>query len=217
MTSAPPPTSAPDHPSPRECAEPAHEPSGAFVPDRRPNSRPCLWCRRTIALHRGPGRQRLYCRHSCRQRAYERRRGLGVLPPPERLITRAGGPLAHLRGRYHLYEAGGAAFIPGRKLHALRPGGIAEAGDRRATLCGVMRAPNGKPFVPGDHDGVCETCTAIARARPAARPMRPSSDLAAYRAQLDSVAVRLNRAPGGAASAPAELAAALLAELLAAA
>ena len=39
-----------------------------LVGDRR-----CRWCGRTFAIPSGPGRPRLYCRRSCRQRDYEAR------------------------------------------------------------------------------------------------------------------------------------------------
>ena len=173
----------------------------------------CLWCRSGLPRHRGPGRPRLYCTPSCRQRAYERRRGLGVLPPPEQLIASPGGPLSHLPGPWHAYETGASALYPRRKVHALRPAGIAGPGQRRATLCGVQRAPSGRAFVPSSSAAVCQTCSAIARQRPAARPLRPSTDLAAYRAQLDAMAVRLARAGDQAW----DVASGMLFELLAAA
>ena len=62
----------------------------------RPIARQCRWCAESFAVALRPGRPRLYCRSSCRQRAYERRRGLGVLPPSDRLAMVQGGPLKHL-------------------------------------------------------------------------------------------------------------------------
>jgi len=140
-----------------------------------------------------------------------------VLPPPERLILQPGGPLAHLPSPFCRYEAGGTSFYPGRKVHALRPAGIAERGERRATLCGVKRPPSGRPFGPGKPGTTCLTCLAIAKRKPAARQSRPSSELAAYRAQLDSVAARLSRAHALSPTDNPVLAAQLLFELLAAA
>jgi hypothetical protein len=154
--------------------------------------RACLWCRTVFPLPRRPGRQRIYCSQSCRQRAYERRRGLGVFPPPERLITQPGGPLGHLPNRFRTYEAGGMPFVTGLKLHALRPAGYAEPGEKRATLCGLKRRPSGRPFVDGPPATTCQTCLRIARMRPPARRVFPSSDLAAYRAQLDAVGMQLS-------------------------
>jgi hypothetical protein len=39
----------------------------------------CAWCRRRLPAPRGTGRPRVYCRRSCRQRAFEARRRLGEL------------------------------------------------------------------------------------------------------------------------------------------
>ena len=36
--------------------------------------RTCQWCGRPLAVGEGPGRPRLFCRQSCRQREYEARR-----------------------------------------------------------------------------------------------------------------------------------------------
>jgi len=162
-----------------------------IIPIGRPSQRDCLWCRTVFTLRNGPGRKRLYCKVSCRQRAYERRRGLGVFPPPEQLITRPGGPLAHLPNRFTRYEAGGWSTGGRRKVHALRPAGFAEAGERRATLCGHIARPNARLFNDGDPDRTCQTCVRIARLRPPARRAFPSSDLAAYRAQLERVVAEL--------------------------
>jgi hypothetical protein len=178
--------------------------------------RQCLWCHTSFVVRTGPGRKRLYCRVSCRQRAYERRTGLGVLPPPERLIMRPGGPLAHLPNRVPAYEAGGRVH-EGGKIHALRPADMAGPGEKRATLCGIRRSPNGRLFVPSDAPHVCRTCARVADLRPAARAVRPSSDLAAYRAQLDAIAVRLGHHGVAAAMHDPEIATRLLLELLSAA
>ena len=37
-------------------------------------NRACLWCGRKFVAPEGPGRPRVYCRQSCRQRDYEARR-----------------------------------------------------------------------------------------------------------------------------------------------
>ncbi|KMV17721.1 hypothetical protein BMW24_007195 [Mycobacterium heckeshornense] len=47
---------------------------------RRIRPRPCRWCGRDIAEN-GTGRRRLYCRQSCRQRAYEQRALTGGARP----------------------------------------------------------------------------------------------------------------------------------------
>lgn len=183
-----------------------------FADRRTPTTRDCSWCHSTFMLRVGPGRKRIYCNQSCRQRAYERRRGLGVLPPPEVLIAHPGGPLTHLPQRVQRYEAGGMAYTR-NKVHALRPGGYADAGDRRPTLCGLLRAPSGRPFVFSKGRS-CETCDAVQLLRPAARSLRVSNDLAALRTQLDNIATRLAHHHVVDAASDPELAAALLQELL---
>ena len=116
-----------------------------------------------------------------------------MLPPPDRLVMQPGGPLAHLPNRAPRYEASGwhlRSSTRGR-VHALRPAGVAERGERRPTLCGLMRAPTGRPFQLGLPGTVCQTCVRVAGLRPPARTLRPSNELAAYRAQLDNVVVTL--------------------------
>ncbi|CAB4364661.1 MAG: hypothetical protein F2681_12315 [Actinobacteria bacterium] len=191
--------------------------SQQFTPVRRPTERSCLWCQKVFALRIGPGRKRIYCSDSCRQRAYERRRGLGVFPPPERLITQPGGPLAHLPNRFRRYEAGGMFINASAKVHALRPAGYAEPGEKRATLCGLKRRPIARPFADGDPAHYCQTCVKIAWLRPPARRTMPSSDLAAYRAQLDSVGIRLSQEGITSPYIRPDISARLLFELLAAA
>lgn len=188
-----------------------------LIPIPRPKQRACLWCRTTFTLRQGPGRKKIYCKVSCRQRAYERRRGLGVFPPPEQLITRPGGPLGHLPNRFTRYEAGGMTVQRGYKIHAMRPAGYAEAGERRATLCGLKRRPNGQTFNEGPIERTCQTCVQIARIRPPARRQFPSSDLAAYRAQLDAIGMQLSELGVNSEYVRPDISARFLFELLAAA
>lgn len=186
-------------------------------PVPRPTERACLWCRTVFPLRQGPGRKKIYCRVSCRQRAYERRRGLGVFPPPEQLITRPGGPLAHLPNRFTRYESGGMTMNFSRKVHALRPAGYAEPGERRATLCGLKKRPSGRLFNNGAPETTCQTCVKIVLQRPPARRPFPSSDLAAYRAQLDAVGMQLSEYGINNPLVRPDVSARLLFELLAAA
>ena len=109
-------------------------------PPTRPSSRTCPWCSTQFEAVYRPGRPRIYCRLSCRQRSYERRRGLGVLPPPDRIIMTNTGPLAALPNRFPGYERGYAWGLDTR-AHALRPAGITEHGERRLTLCGTLARP----------------------------------------------------------------------------
>jgi hypothetical protein len=52
---------------------------------------PCAWCRRPLPQARATGRPRVYCRASCRQRAFEQRRRLTELglSESELVVTRA--------------------------------------------------------------------------------------------------------------------------------
>jgi hypothetical protein len=157
----------------------------------RPTQRQCPWCAENFHVAAGPGRPRLYCRVSCRQRAYERRRGLGVLPPSDRLAMHQGGPLTHLPQGQPGYEQGIMAAW-GLRSHALRPAGMSERGERRITLCGVLARPVPRRFGKSAHDA-CRTCARVEAIRPSARAIRTSADLAALRAILDDVGAELSR------------------------
>ncbi|MCU1391840.1 MAG: hypothetical protein JWM34_268 [Ilumatobacteraceae bacterium] len=162
-------------------------------PDQIMGERQCGWCCNHFAVVRRPGRPLIYCSHSCRQRAYERRRGLGVLPPPDRIIMQPGGPLAHLRPRSGAYENGRISFGVG-KSHAMRPAGIVGADGRRLTLCGLLMRSALRDF-PVGQPGSCRTCERVSDVRPPARPRRPCDDLAAVRALIDAAAVEMSRSP----------------------
>ena len=162
-------------------------------PAKRPTQRQCRWCADFFAVPFRPGRPKLYCRVSCRQRAYERRRGLGVLPPSDRLAMVDGGPLVHLANNRPGYERGIVA-AGDSKSHALRLAGMSERGDRRITLCGVLARPTPRPFWAAE-SAACRTCAAVEHRRPSARAIRPSADLAAMRALLDDVSAELSRSP----------------------
>lgn len=169
----------------------AQHPAPTQHASHRPIDRQCRWCAESFAVALRAGRPRLYCRPSCRQRAYERRRGLGVLPPSDRLAMVNGGPLKHLPQGRAAYEQGVMSRL-GRRAHALRPAGMSERGERRITLCGVLARPVPRPFWPLA-DNACKTCANVERLRPSARAMRTSADLAALRAILDDVGAELSR------------------------
>ena len=162
-------------------------------PPTRPSSRTCPWCSTQFEAVYRPGRPRIYCRLSCRQRSYERRRGLGVLPPPDRIIMTNTGPLAALPNRFPGYERGYAWGLDTR-AHALRPAGITEHGERRLTLCGTLARPVPRPFHPTATES-CNTCANVERTRPSARAVHPSADLAALRWLLDHAAIQTSRSP----------------------
>jgi hypothetical protein len=104
------------------------------------------------------------------------------------------GPLGHLPNRFPGYERGEIRSLVGR-AHAMRPAGIAETGERRLTLCGLLARPVIRSFHAKSDDS-CLTCARVERARPSARAVRPSADLAALRYLLDRAAVELGRPLG---------------------
>ena len=155
--------------------------------------RHCGWCGNTFPIVKRPGRPLIYCRHSCRQRAYERRRGLGVLPPPDRIIMQPGGPLAHLRPLANRYECGSTGYNQGRqRTHSMRPSGIAGNDGKRLTLCGLLAHSRPRPFSRFIPDA-CLTCITVAHIREPARSLRSSDDLAALRSLLDAAAIEVSR------------------------
>ncbi|MCU1393843.1 MAG: hypothetical protein JWM34_2271 [Ilumatobacteraceae bacterium] len=167
---------------------------GADLGETEPSwrgERQCAWCANHFVIARRPGRPRLYCRQSCRQRAYERRSGAGVLPPSDRIIMRPGGPIAPHRHDRPAYERGRIRPGTGRH-HAMRPAGIVDDQGRRFTLCGLLARGTSGSFSEYE-DGACLTCTMVSRARPPARPVRVSNELAALRALLDVAAADLDR------------------------
>ena len=152
--------------------------------------RHCPWCTRPFTMSIRPGRPRLYCQQSCRQRAYERRRGLGVLPPIDRTFMVPGGPLPQPQRARLGYESG-IIRHGGGKLHAMRPAGLSQSGDRRITLCGLLARPIPPPFW-SPHERSCRTCAAVSELRPSARAIRPSADLAAIRTLIDHITADLS-------------------------
>jgi hypothetical protein len=157
----------------------------------QPPLRACLWCQQAVEVIRRPGRPRLYCRRSCRQRAYERRSVTAWLPPPARLpapLPRRVPPgFQKLPG----YERGTIGPMNGL-AHAMRTAGLAQPHNRRPTLCGILARPARDWFRPADPDS-CFTCAAVAAARPLDRPVEPSTDLAHLRAVLERVEVERQR------------------------
>jgi hypothetical protein len=140
-----------------------------------PNSFDCHWCG-TCFLRRHPtGRRPLYCRRTCRQRAYEhRRRGAFVAGLP---AVPAALPVKP--SQWPSYEMGNGYDV----RHALRPDGVPDRTGARPTLCGARARkvrPNFQPRVYGPRDGMplCRTCQRIALSHPAARTVDPANDLA---------------------------------------
>ena len=94
----------------------------------------------------------------------------------------------------------------------MRPSGIAERGERRLTLCGVLARPVSRSF-HGTASDSCLTCVRVEKVRPSARAVRPSTDLAALRSFLDVASIEVSKTPSRRSKTDAQL----LFELLAAA
>ena len=152
----------------------------------RTTRRDCAWCAASFAVAHRPGRPRLYCRHACRQRAYEHRHGflhrrtIVALPGQDRFDRRPRvvAATSGLSG----YERGGQG-INGAIVHALCTS-VRPEGHRRQTLCGLLSTPSGGMFATG-HPRACRTCTSIADRRPLDRPVEASNELARLRALLE--------------------------------
>jgi hypothetical protein len=67
--------------------------------------RRCRWCARPFAVAPGPGRPRLYCRRSCRQRDYEARRQSADLGLGDSRLVVARSELDALHDRLYELEA----------------------------------------------------------------------------------------------------------------
>ena len=93
------------------------------------------------------------------------------------------------------YELGTVWSMRG-KLHALRPAGVADRFGRRASLCGCLASPRGRPFATIDTRS-CSVCATVAERRPIAQPLAPSEQLATLRAYLEAAAVLLSRTTRG--------------------
>lgn len=65
----------------------------------------CGWCHRQLALPEGPGRPRLFCSPSHRQRAYEARRRAAALQIPAGQCVVSEQDLSRLHDRLYRLEA----------------------------------------------------------------------------------------------------------------
>ena len=65
----------------------------------------CLWCRRPVEQRVGPGRPRLFCCPSHRQRSYEARKRAGSFHLPEDQCIVGVGALQDLHDRLYQLEA----------------------------------------------------------------------------------------------------------------
>jgi len=145
----------------------------------RPTHRACSWCATEFPIVRRPGRPRLYCRRSCRQRAYEHRHGFEHQRTVRPLPGQRPGDSWTGTG----YER---AVAPFGKTHALRTSVRAE-GSRRETLCGLLARPTAGRHFTLTEQRACITCTAVVTANPLRYGINPSNELATLRSMLDDV------------------------------
>lgn len=140
-----------------------------LIPGEVVDERPCPVCSTTVQQIHRPGRARIYCSNSCRQRAYRWRRRRGVRHCAER-----NGPVERMvaYGRRH------AARHPADPVSR-----VTDRRNRVPTVCGTFATPSTRmrfthyDFLP-DHPWSCATCVALIDSGPIAPatvpPWRPS-------------------------------------------
>jgi hypothetical protein len=141
----------------------------------------CEWCGVDFGRRHPHGRRPLYCKRTCRQRAYEeRRRGAFALGLPKATMCE------RLHPNPKHYQAGmGGAYQ--HIAHALRPDGYADTIGFRPTLCGTRVKPTNRPFYPDvSLSGTtnCLTCTRLANHFPLERRIDPLSDIGTATAMI---------------------------------
>jgi hypothetical protein len=134
----------------------------------------CEWCGVDFIRPHLRGRRPLYCKRTCRQRAYEeRRRGAFALGLPKATYCE----LLHPEPK--LYQAGMGGEYQ-HVAHALRPDGCGDNIGFRPSLCGARVNPSSRPFFPGmKRSGRrnCVTCTDVANRFPLERRIEPIIDI----------------------------------------
>ena len=139
----------------------------------------CAHCHTDFPHARRSGRRRLYCRRSCRQRAYEHR--CRTAPPPrphpfDHPTTNDG-----FAPTTACYAEGRTRFIFG-KGHAV-VAGPPDGKHRFPTLCGLQAVPGGRPFSNVRPDS-CKSCVRLALRRPPTNSSRPHQTLLATQHHL---------------------------------
>ena len=147
----------------------------------RPTHRPCSWCATEFTIAHRPGRPRLYCNHTCRQRAYEHRHGFHHQRTIRPLPGQATGD--HWTGTG--YERGGS-IAPYGKTHAMRTN-VRPEGRRRETLCGILATPTTGHHFSALHPRACHTCTTITDNNPLRYGISASNELSRLRSLLDDI------------------------------
>ena len=141
----------------------------------------CEWCGIDFSRRHAHGRRPLYCKRTCRQRAYEeRRRGAFALGLPKATMFE----LLHPDPK--LYQAGMGGEYQ-HVTHALRPDGYADTIGFRPTLCGTRVKPSNRPFYPVISLSCtrnCVTCTRVANQFPLERRIDPLSDIGTATAMI---------------------------------
>ncbi len=143
----------------------------------------CQYCDQLIVRRTPFGRPRLYCKRSCRQRAYERRKQIGVrgasykpLPPPEsRVVYR-------MKSNRHPAWLKGWVSITTGKGHAVVPGPVQDGRFFR-TLCGLQVMVLNTRFRT-DEPAVCETCCKLLHRHPPQRILPDLADALALESRL---------------------------------
>ena len=152
----------------------------------RPSHRACAFCAKEFAVVCRPGRPRLYCSRSCRQRAYEHRHGFvherTVRPLPAQARGETWSGTGYERSLTGSFDGSG-------RVHAMRTS-VRPEGRRRETLCGALAAPH-----PGHHFNTrqpraCKTCTSVASSNPLRFGITASNELSRLRAMLDEIRER---------------------------
>ena len=145
----------------------------------------CAHCHRWFQHPWRSGRRRIYCRRSCRQRAYECRRQL--LPPARPAHLGPTDPTTTERPVHRppaQWLEGQSRPVFGR-LHALLSGAPDSRG-RFPTLCGTHARPGIRAFSELRPTS-CRTCSRLARVRPAPSPCRPAFEWLSTKGHLVQV------------------------------
>ena len=134
----------------------------------------CEWCDSDFIRPHERGRRPLYCKRTCRQRAFEeRRRGAFALGLPKAAV------FERLHPDPKHYQAGtGGAYK--EVVHALRPDGCADNIGFRPALCWSRVKPSNRDFYIGFPLSCrrnCATCTRVAGQFPHERRINPLSDI----------------------------------------
>lgn len=134
----------------------------------------CEWCGVDFIRAHERGRRPLFCRRTCRQRAYEeRRRGALALGLPRATMFE----LVHPDPKHYQAGVGGEYQ---HVVHALRPDGCADNIGFRPALCGSRVKPCNRPFYIGFPLSCrinCITCSKVADQFPLERRIEPLSDI----------------------------------------